>query len=137
MKYSVIVDDCAVSDVFGSDLPFNLKKEIKRYIKDNVLLLNRIEELIADEIINGVHPPKVAIITKYDKCEILKMRYTGLNNAGSSYGFRLIVLVDHINHFGILLSIYHKKDKGDLSMNEKNMLKKLCVKYYLSIMKGN
>ena len=36
MKYSIIVDEFAVSDVFGFDLPFNLKKEIKRYIKSNI-----------------------------------------------------------------------------------------------------
>ena len=137
MKYSIIVDEFAVSDVFGFDLPFNLKKEVKRYIKSNILLLSEVEETIADEIINGIHPPKVAMITKVNECEILKIRYSGFNNRGSSYGFRFIVLVDHINCYGILLSIYHKKDKKDLSMDEKNDLKKLCIKYYLSIKKGN
>ena len=75
MKYSIIVDEFAVSDVFGFDLPFNLKKEIKRYIRSNILLLSEVEETIADEIINGIHPPKVAMITKVNECEILKIRY--------------------------------------------------------------
>ena len=56
-----------------------------------------------------------------------------INNRGSSYGFRIILLKDSINEYGIVLSITHKIDKTDLSQTEKTMLKELANNYENSI----
>ena len=129
-KYTVIIDPNVNDEVFGNDNPFNLKKDLKTCKSKYKLQEVDLARYIADEIINDPNPPKHCKICEFNYSGLRKLRMPDTKNKkGSSFGFRIIVLVDFINNYAILLHIYNKIDKKDLSGIEKNKIKELNKKY--------
>ncbi len=131
-NYYVILDPEVNIEVFGSDTPFNLKKDIKNLQKETV-------ERIVGEIGASLEQ-KLKVSVLYESrvnnltVSCIKMRIIDdNNNKGKSSGFRCIVIVDEIRKWCIVLHIFKKSDKLNISNDENNKLKKLFNKYVKSL----
>ena len=135
MCYEIIVDPEVVHDVFKDKLPFNLKNELKKIRRTYGIKREEIEEFLGDES----RFLKKDLITYYhDKyVAIAKLRYANKSiNKGKSGGLRLIFMIDYVHKYIILLSVYSKSDKDELSTEEQNKIKILAKKYKEDIVGG-
>ena len=121
-KYLVIIDPKKVDLLFQNILPFNLKKDLK--------IINDIPDYkIADEIravlqgkVHGKAYTEISYqIYKGKKISISKVRLTDLKQQkGKSGGLRCIALVDDYTLRCIILHIYSKNIKEDITKKEEN-----------------
>ena len=130
MKYSIVCDAEIIDEQFHGLSPFNLKNDVKNI---NEAQLNHIAENIANELVYGPHGKTNVVIYKSKvsfKVNYSKIRCEdNVKKKGKSGGFRCIVLVDNIIHYGIILHIYSHSETDDISKKEENCLKKLVEAY--------
>ncbi len=127
-KIKIYLDPEKVQSFFGTASPFNLKNELRGIEqKDQEYIIST----IADQLVLPAKPPARCIITRNKNIYIIKIRCQNPgNNKGKSGGYRVVVLVDENLSIGIILSIINKSNSADLTMKEKNILKKLVQKCF-------
>lgn len=135
MKYEIIYDADIIEILFNSYLPFSLEKDLKEYTEEE--LSNIINEII-DDIIKPEKPPQRCLIykKKVNKFDIMIVKYREKNpklKGGKSGGIRCLLLKDTYNRRGILLHVFSKKEKDDLTETQKKQLKQLLEIYVNSI----
>lgn len=136
-NWRVILDDNINKKTFSVFLPFNLKKDIKKYKINEMDLVDYLLVLLNKDY-RG--PSFVDIYYQFldvdkikYKISYAKIRYTKTNdNHGKSGGYRLIVLVDMYSKLAIVLHIYSKKDCDNITKAEEKLLRDLIDAYFYS-----
>lgn len=137
LSFKFIHDPDLVNDFFKSDPIFNLKSDIKNKNID----WENIQEEVIHWIIYGPNPPQYCIhiqdILEGKKIEISKIRI-GVDSTkkGKSGGYRVIVFIERRYNVIVVMHLYSKKDKGDITQREKNKLSKWFKEYIASQKKG-
>ncbi|MDE6504881.1 MAG: type II toxin-antitoxin system RelE/ParE family toxin [Clostridia bacterium] len=130
MKYSIVCDTEVIDEQFHDLSPFNLKNDVKN-INENQL--TDIAENIANELVYGPHGKTNVVL--YESKVNFKVNYSKIRCAdrlkkkGKSDGFRCIVLVDNVIHYGFILHIYPKNETENITKKEENGLKILVETY--------
>lgn len=129
-KYSFIRDPGKVDEFFGWDSIFNLKKDIKGKKLD----WEKIQEEILNWIINGPQPPQYSVHIQNSlggkNIEISKIRISDdENEKGKSAGLRLVVFIERRYNVILVMHLFSKKEKNDLTQKEKNKLSKWFKNY--------
>jgi len=132
-KYNWYYDPKIIQEVFSACSPFNTVSDFKRFLKGG-------PKWFYDELDNSVYINSYDTLTSITssklncKYDIIKIRVSDPHtNKGKSYGLRCIVLLDNRSHDAFPLHIYDKKDKKDLTQNEKNQMRTLLTLYIKSV----
>lgn len=134
-NYRVVIDPTAIDDVFGNISPFNLAQDLKGFRHNFVKSLS---EEIAALIKIGPHGKSfVEISYEYlnkKKIAISKFRIADKEKCqGKSGALRCIAIVDNLNHICIVLHIYEKRKKENISKKSENRLKEMLKSYVDSL----
>lgn len=133
-KYLVIIDPEKVNLLFQNISPFNLKKDFKK-INDipDYKIAGEIRAILQGKVRGKAYTEISYQIYKGKKISISKVRLTDLKQQkGKRGGLRCIALVDDYTLRCIILHIYSKNIKEDITKKEENQLKKLLNKYISS-----
>ena len=133
VEYKVSLNFEEIQEEFKPFTPYNIIKDIKRQ-KLRKEELARIAQNIAEELKMGENRPSYQVIYwgEERKANYSKLRSDDKERGeGKSYGYRCIVLVDNINHFGYLLHIYRHGhgENENISASDRNKLKELVDEY--------
>ena len=125
IKYKLIIDVEKVNTFFNNESPFNLKKDLKSISYFDEFKVNLLEEGAYPD-----NPPQRCVLHKIvidnKTIAIKKIRVDG--GFGKSSGFRCVVYYDEYHDEAVLVVLMHvfsKSEKSDLSIVEKNRIKKL------------
>ena len=130
----VIIDPEKVDLLFQNILTFYLKKDLKK-INDipDYKIADEIRAVLQGKVRGKAYTEISYQIYKGKKISISKVRLTDLKQQkGKRGGLRCIALVDDYTLRCIILHIYSKNIKEDITKNEENQLKKLLNKYISS-----
>lgn len=138
MKYSIILIEEELKDFFP-DNPFNLKNDFK---KIGIELKEDIIQEIAAQIIRGFNRKEcIKLDYKINKEQnvhvILTKIKLSLVKKKKKAALRCISIIDEINNLCIVLHIYEKNKKKDLSLEELKLSKNILNNYYLRLLKEN
>ena len=136
MKYDVILIEDKLKDLFPNN-PFNLKNDLK---KIGIELKEKIIQEVVCQIVMGFNRKEcVKLDYKIDNNNkiyiILAKIRIKLENERKKVSLRCITLVDKTNMLCIILHIYAKNKKEDLSTNELKLAKKILSYYYNEVIK--
>ena len=131
--YNFLYDPDVVNSFFGSDRIFNLKSDIKGKDID----WEKIQEEVIQWIIQGPHSPQYVVHTQDfldgKKIEIAKIRIGDESKGrGKSGGYRLVAFIERRFKVIVVMHLFSKNEKPDLTPNEKNKLSKWFKKYIKS-----
>lgn len=138
MKYDVILIEDKLKDLFPNN-PFSLKNDLK---KIGIELKEKIIQEVVYQIVMGFNRKEcVKLDYKIDNDKkifiILAKIRIKLENERKKVSLRCISLVDKTNMLCIILHIYAKNKKEDLSSNELKLAKNILSYYYNEIIREN
>lgn len=134
MNYDIILIEDELENLFTNN-PFNLKKDFKSI---DIRLKKEIIQEIAAQLIKG-----------FNRKECSKLYYKQYNNLlivltkirikleRKKTSIRSILIIDNYNHLCLILHLYEKKNKENLSKYELNSAKKMLDYYYNKLIKEN
>ena len=133
--YKVIIDPLAIDDVFGNISPFNLARDIKGYSND---LLRSLSQEIAALLKRGPRGKSYVEISaeflNKKKISLSKFRIADKEKwQGKSGALRCIAIVDNLNRLCIVLHVYEKSKKENISRKSENQAKKMLKRYFESL----
>jgi len=128
---SIIVDFDTIEQAIGKLSPFNLRRDCKSVSSKE---LKEICEELSDTIYKGNKPPTCTCLHRSRNngrniCA-LKIRVSDpKSKKGKSGGYRCVILMDEEKQTGILLTLFRKVDRQDLTQIEKKNVCKLVEIY--------
>jgi len=130
--YDLFIDPHDISELFGSDTPFNLEQDLKA-LKKTIKPPSR----LTDEIIHKClkKEPRAILAINNDDGDhknMIRIEKYDVQDDASKKSYRFIMLVDDINHYIILLHAYEKSKKDDLTEQEKKAVRTIVSNYAAS-----
>ena len=134
MEYKIFIGD-EFRKVY-SNIPFNLKNDLKGF---NIRFINKLSEEIAAELNRGFGRKDCIILQskEIDKTRlilIVKIKLS-IKNSSNNNEFRCICIVDQVNMWCIVLHVFGKNKKKDITNDEKKKINKLLNEYFEDLKK--
>lgn len=120
-NFKFIIPDKGKSKEFLNKHSFDITRDLKKCKLNE----KELRDLIIEDAVDDSTNLKGNLLFGSHEIGIRKIRLSKGNNKGKRSGYRLIALVAMVNSSAILIHLYDKKNKHDVSKNEKEELKKV------------
>lgn len=138
-NYSIITDaniiDGLYRQIYNDPIPLSLERDYKRsFKKQKERERHRITRDLALEMDKPLNSfDKLKGISSQELVMMVKIRLLDPDDKkGKRGGYRCILLIDSISKDVLLLHVYKKSEKDDISIDEKKILKTFHESYLLS-----
>lgn len=134
MKYNIILIENDLAKLFPNN-PFNLKKDFKSIgIRHKDIIIQELAEELRKGF-NRKECSKLYYIKTNDVYVVLAKIRIKLDDKGKKTSLRCILIIDENNNLYLVLHIYEKKNKSNISKFELNSAKNLLDFYYNELIK--
>lgn len=136
IKADALITDALYAQLYHEPLPISLQRDFKKCFSKNI---DKEKDRLLKDLGKEMSKPitshhKLKGITQQAKASIVKIRLSDPDGkSGKSGGYRCIVLINTVSNEALLLHIYSKKDKDDLTKEEIEVFNYLYQSFIESI----